>query len=265
MKRLFFIFSIFAMLLTSCENIGNGPSQQAIKLTSKETVSVGCGSSMAFITYELVSPIEGVTVVAEADVEWIGNFDYKQMGKIQFTVESNPLEEEREGVITVSYAESSFSVLVKQAGNPKPTVKNITMPCLMGSYYGVQGGMPNYYLAFSDIADSNNYKCPDATYYFVDLYLMETPEDMNNITVPLGEYTFDVTNSGIPGTFTETYSWYQHNDASGVNEFQIAYEVGSLKIEEGKVTLDIKLTIGGVQENHIVVYEGDYTLKYEVQ
>lgn len=263
MKRLFFIFSIFAMLLTSCETIGENQKQQAIKLTSKDIINVGAGSSMGIITYELVTPVEGETITAEADVDWIGDFDHKQQGKIQFTVAKNPTDSEREGVITVNYAESSFAVIVKQAANPKPTSKTINMPTLMGSYYGVQAGMYNYYLVFTDIATDNNYYCPDATYYIVDLYMLETPEDMDNITAPLGEYSYDITNSGIPGTFTETYSWYQHNDAEGYDEFQIAYDKGSLKIEEGKITLDITLTIDGVQENHIVIYEGGYTLRNE--
>ena len=263
MRRLFFIFSIFAMLLTSCETVSEGTD--FIQLTSKESVNVGCGSSMGYITFDLVTPVEGATVEATATVEWIGDFGYAQMGKIMFNVEKNPTEEERSGEIVVTYGDDSFKVTITQAANPAPTSKTVNMPHLMGSYYGIQGGMNNYYLVFTDIATDNNYTYPNAKYYIVDLYMLQEPENMDNITAPLGEYDYDITNSGIPGTFTEAFSWYQINDADGFAspDSQINYETGKLIIEEGKVTLDIRLSIDGVQENHVVVYEGDYTLRNE--
>jgi hypothetical protein len=38
------------------------------------------------------------------------------------------------------------------------------------------------------------------------------------------------------------------------------YDTGKLIVEDGKVTLDITLQIDYVQENHKVVYEGDWSL-----
>lgn len=263
MKRLFFTFSLFAMLLTSCETVSEGTD--FIKLTSKESVNVGSGSSMGYISYDLLTPVEGATVEATATVEWIGDFDYAQMGKIMYNVEKNPAEEARTGEIVVTYGNDSFKVTITQAANPAPTFKSVTVPHLIGSYYGIQGGMYNYYLAFTDIATDNNYNCPNAIYYFVDLYMLQEPEDMNNITVPLGEYDFDISNSGIPGTFVESFSWYQINDSGGYPspETQLSYETGKLIVEEGKLTLSVTLTIDGIQENHVVVYEGDYSLRDE--
>ena len=265
MKRLFSIFCIFAMLLTSCENNIVEEGNQAIKLTSQDVVSVGCGSSMGFITYEILSPKEGATVEATADVEWIGDFNYKQMGKIMYNVEKNPLEEKRTGVITVMYdGKTAFTVTINQDENPAPTNKTITDFLLTGKYYGIQAGMYNYYLIFSDCGlDANNmYSVPNGHYYLVDLFLLETPEDMSNITVPLGTYSFDKTNSGFADTFTDTYSWYQINDEAGnaSSKNQISYEKGTLTVEEGKVTLEVTLYIDGIEEIHTVVYEGDYSM-----
>ena len=121
MRRLFFIFSIFAMLLTSCETVSEGTD--FIQLTSKESVNVGCGSSIGYITFDLVTPVEGATVEATATVEWIGDFGYAQMGKIMFNVEKNPTEEERSGEIVVTYGDDSFKVTITQAANPAPTSK----------------------------------------------------------------------------------------------------------------------------------------------
>ncbi|MBO5697067.1 MAG: hypothetical protein J6R90_01590, partial [Alistipes sp.] len=74
MRRLFFIFSIFAMFLTSCETVSEGTD--FIQLTYKESVIVGCGSSIGYITFELGTPVEGATVESTATVEWIGDFVY---------------------------------------------------------------------------------------------------------------------------------------------------------------------------------------------
>lgn len=262
MKRLLSLLALVSILFSACEKTTDGNANQSIKLTSNEVVNAGCGSSMGFVTYEIITPIDGATVEATADVDWIGNFDYKQMGKIMYTVEKNPDEAPRVGVITVTYDKSSFQVTINQEGNPAPTNKTISDFKLYGKYYGIQAGMYNYYLIFSDLGlDSNNsYYVPNAHYYFVDLYLLETPADMDNITIPVGTYEFDKSNSGFADTFTDTYSWYQINDEQGgaSSKNQISYESGKLIVEEGKVTLEVTLYFGDVLEKHTVIYEGDY-------
>lgn len=263
MKRVLSLLALVSLIFTACEKATEDNNKVSIKLTSTETVSVSSGSSMGFITYELLTPVEGATVEATADVDWIGGFDYKQMGKIMYRIDQNPLEEGRSGKITVTYNKSSFDVVINQSGNPAPTQKTITDFTLYGKYYGIQSGLYNYYLIFSDLGldDNNMYAVPDAHYYLVDLFLTEAPEDMGHITIPVGTYDYDPTNSGFDGTFTETYSWYQINDAYGVasSENQISYESGKLIVEEGKVTLEVTLYFGDVKETHIVVYEGDYS------
>ena len=262
MKKLLSILALLSLIVTACEPAGNEVKNAAIKLLTDSEVNISSGSAMGFLKYELVSPIEGATVEATADVDWIGNFGYKEMGKITYNVEKNPEEDPREGVITVTYDKSSFQVTINQAGNPAPTNKTISDFKLYGKYYGIQAGMYNYYLIFSDLGlDSNNsYIVPNAHYYFVDLYLLETPADMENITIPVGTYEFDKTNSGFANTFTDTYSWYQINDEQGnaPSKNQISYESGKLIVEEGKVTLEVTLYIDDVLEKHTVIYEDDY-------
>lgn len=263
MKKLLSIMALFALVFTACEPMGEDAKKSAIKLTTDAEVNISSGSAMGFLKYELIAPVEGATVEATADVEWIGNFGYKEMGKITYTVGQNPDEGPRTGIITVTYDSSLFQVTINQAGNPAPTNKTITDFKLQGKYYGIQSGMYNYYLIFSDLGlDSGNmYSVPNAHYYFVDLFLLEAPADLNNVTIPVGTYEFDKSNSGFAGTFTDTYSWYQINDAYGSasSENQISYESGKLIVEEGKVTLEVTLFIGDVKEKHTVVYEGDYS------
>ena len=263
MKKFFAIFTVVALLFAACEPIEGGEKGAQIKLVTNDTVNVGNGSAMAFIKYEILDVVEGAEVKAEADVTWIGNFNFKEQGKIQFTVEKNPEAMAREGVITVSYDKSQFQVKIIQALSEAPTNKDIQMPMLQGKYYGIQSGMYNYYLVFSDLGmDQNNmFNTPGATFYFVDLYMLTEPEDMNNIVVPNGEYEFDVTNSGYANTFTDSFSWYQVNDESGFGLFQTHFEKGKLIVEDGKVRLEVQMTtVDHVQETHRVVYEGDYYL-----
>lgn len=267
MKKLLSILALASLIFTACDPAGYETKDATIKLTTDAVVNVGCGSAMGMLKYELVKPIEGATVEATADVEWINNFGYKEMGKITYSVEQNPDETPRTGVITVTYDSSSFQVTINQAGNPAPTNRTITDFMLLGKYYGIQSGLYNYYLIFSDLGlDSNNmFSVPNARYYLVDLFLDEAPADLNNVTIPVGTYDFDKSNSGFAGTFTDTYSWYQTNDDQGFasSENQISYESGKLTVEEGKVTLEVTLFIGDVKEKHTVVYEGDYSFLNE--
>ena len=264
MKNIFRLFAFVSLLFAACEQT-DGPAQmQQIKLTSNQTINVSSSSAMAFLTYEILEIVEGAEVKAEADVEWIGNFKYNQQGKITFTVEQNPNDYEREGVVTVMYDKSKFEVKVIQALNEAPSNKVVEVSNLQIKYFGIQGGMQNYYLAFSNEGwtSSYTYNVPNARYYFVDLYLLEAPADMSNITIPNGTYEYDPTNSGMANTFTETYSFYQINDESGnaSQEAQISYEKGGkLIVEDGKVTLEVSMQINHVQEWHKVVFEGDYT------
>lgn len=263
MKKLLSIVALFALIFTSCEIANKEVKSSAIKLVTDSEVNISSGSAMGFIKYELVTPVDGITIEATADVEWISNFGYKEMGKITYNVEQNPDETPRTGIITVTYDKSSFQVTINQAGNPAPTNKTISDFTLQGKYYGIQSGLYNYYLIFSDLGlDSNNmYSVPNARYYLVDLFLDEAPADTTNITIPVGTYDFDKSNSGFAGTFTDTYSWYQINDNEGFasSENQISYESGKLTVEEGKVTLEVTLFIGDIKEKHTVVYEGDYS------
>lgn len=270
MKNILSIFSIFALLFTACEPVQVDPqdANQQIKLITNNTVNVGSGSAMGLIQYEILDMIQGAEVKAEADVEWIINFDFKQQGKIQFTVEKNPDAVKREGTITITYDKSTLKVKVIQALSEAPTNQEIKIEKLQGKYYGnyagLQWGMYNYYVVFTDLGmdASNEFYTPNAHYYFVDLYLDTPPADLNNIVVPNGVYEYDISNSGFMNTFTESCSWYQINDESGSTspDYQIHYDKGTVTFEDGKVTLEVTLEIDHTQQNHKVIYEGDYSL-----
>lgn len=268
MKKILSFFAIAAMLFTACEkpvDENTSESTEQIKLISENVVKVGSGSAMGLIQYEILEMIEGAEVKAEADVNWISNFDLRNQGKIQFTTEKNPDGEPREGNIIITYDKSTLNVKIIQALSETPTNKVISAPLLQGKYYGSysgSSGLHNYYFAFTDLGmdASNMFDTPNAYYYFVDLYLDVEPNDMSHIQTPVGVYEFDVNNTSAANLFKEQFSWYQINDESGIPASQTHYESGKLTVEENKVTLEITLTIDNIQENHKVVYEGDYSL-----
>ena len=111
MKNIYAILAVVAMLFVACEPAVEVPGGQSqLKLTTSDAVSVGSGNAMGFIKYEILESVEGAEVKAEADVNWIGDFDYSSTGQIGYSVKANPDAEPRTGVITVSYDKSSFTV-----------------------------------------------------------------------------------------------------------------------------------------------------------
>ena len=268
MKKILSFFAIAAMLFTACEkpvDENTSESTEQIKLISENVVKVGSGSAMGLIQYEILEMIEGAEVKAEADVNWISNFDLRNQGKIQFTTEKNPDGEPREGNIIITYDKSTLNVKIIQALSETPTNKEIKSPLLQGKYYGSysgSSGLHNYYFALTDLGmdASNMFDTPNAYYYFVDLYLDVEPNDMSHIQVPVGVYEFDVNNTPAANLFKDQFSWYQVNDDNGLDTCQTHYESGKLTVEEDKVTLEITMTIDNIQETHKVVYEGAYSL-----
>ena len=84
MKKFFALCGIVATLLVACEKTNTPEETSSFTITSKTDISINAGSTMGFITYTINTPVEGATIEATADVEWIGSFDYSQMGKIGY-------------------------------------------------------------------------------------------------------------------------------------------------------------------------------------
>jgi hypothetical protein len=97
----------------------------ALILTSAEEMSFEAEGGAGEITYTLENPVEGIEVVASADVPWVANFAVAE-DKISFNVAANEDEEQREAVITVEYGVLNFSVALVQAG-AEPVVKSMTI------------------------------------------------------------------------------------------------------------------------------------------
>lgn len=87
-----------------------------LEITSPATISVGQEGDIATITYNVQNPVEGGSVTAEADVDWINSFDYTTSGEVSFIVDANN-DASRTGVVTLSYeGAESKTVTIQQAG-----------------------------------------------------------------------------------------------------------------------------------------------------
>lgn len=88
----------------------------ALEITSPATISIGQEGDIATITYNVQNPVEGVSVTAEADVDWINSFDYTTSGEVSFIVDTNN-DASRTGVVTLSYeGAESKTVTIQQNG-----------------------------------------------------------------------------------------------------------------------------------------------------
>lgn len=270
MKKLFTILTLFAFVATACSespetnqnnnNNNNQPSTPTTTITlGKDNISVGSGNGMSSISYGIENPIEGLTVEATADVDWIHTFDCSKSNKISFSINATDLYEERIGTITVTYGEASDSVTVTQAG--KVVVKDIevTAPYLIGEYYGDYAGANyNYYIAFSSSDyDANRPLYAPGWKYFLDIYASERPADYNNIRIPNGVYTLTA-DGGVANSLFGKYSIYKEYDNSGLEINQSTYTEATLTVTDDMVKLEVLLDQS--TEKHIVTYSGDYTI-----
>lgn len=205
------------------------------------------------IEYEIVNPIEGTEVEAEADVEWIA----VTVGeKISFVVEGNTTTEAREGKITATYGDLSFDVKVKQAAKPndQPVDEevNFTASVYEVQYYGTQfSAAYNYmvYLSDTGLNENGNYK-QNGEYYMLDIYAADSAEN-NSYTLPNGKYTASETPNA--GTFGIGDYGAHIKIVDGVPTYSL-YKQGTVTVSDGKIEAKIMMEDGTV---HNVLYEGN--------
>ena len=265
MKKLIALLALLTIAFVACEPIGIGDDSTlsaGLTITSKEVVSVGNGSTMGIITYTIDTPIEGATVEAESNVEWINSFNFSQMGKIGYKVDANNSYDAREGEVTIKYNNLvAARIIFKQAGKVRPEEVAVKIDYALGHYFGDYANINyNYYLVLS----TSNYDANGSFYaagekYFLDIYSAERPADYNHIRVPDGVYTFNPNNDGKEGTFLESYSIYKHYDINGYQVDEKQYAEGKLTVEGDKLTLEL-VFVGEESNIYVVTYEGGYSM-----
>lgn len=229
------------------------PEATQFKRTSEAEVEFTADGGKGEIEYEIVNPIEGTEVEAEADVVWI---TVTAGEKISFVVEGNTTTEAREGKITAKYGDLSFDVKVKQAAKqndgPVEGEVNFTASVYEVQYYGTEfSAAYNYlvYLSDTGLNEDGIYK-QNGEYYMLDIYAADSAEN-NGYTLPNGKYTASDTSNA--GTFGIGDYGAHIKIVDGVPTYSL-YKQGTVTVSDGKIEAKIMMEDGTV---HNVVFEGN--------
>ena len=119
-NKIFLYLLAIPLVFASCkeEPEVQHPLEPVFTLTSEETLNFGASGGEGVVTYTLENPVEGVEVVASANVDWIDGFEYGD--NVKFEVAVNSLLDAREGVVTLQYSALSIEVKVCQAAATAP-------------------------------------------------------------------------------------------------------------------------------------------------
>ena len=127
--------------------------------------------------------------------------------------------------------------------------------------------MGDYWFFFSDIGfdESNNFSgLPDGTYYRVDAYA-PLAEDLNDLHVPVGTYTLDVSPSPScqAGTFSRANSGFFTTDADGITTPMNVFDSATLTVSASGDEYMVELICQTSDDNLVryVYYTGDVLLK----
>lgn len=266
MKKLFYLLLALPLVFAACEP--DTPEQEPeyaaeLTLTSEAEMNFEAEGGEGVITYtaRMVEVTREAPLLPEASCEadWVTFLEYNK-DSFSFNVAANE-GDARETKIVVSWCGKSFEVAIKQAAKQNepepPTGVNLEAKYLYGDYYGDEysPGVGNYYMKLSDLGlTEDGYAYAGGSYYYVDLYgpLFDGEGD---ITLPVGTYTFDASDSCSEWTIGAAYSVYIAFDENGnslAGENGASFTDAKLVVTESGVTLTA--TIDGVE--HTVTFEG---------
>lgn len=240
--------------IAACEPADTPQADPVLTLTSEASLQYTPEGGEGVITYTLENAVKDTELTATTAADWITDITVGE--NITFTVAVNETTEARTDRILVAYGNASFNVFIKQEG-VEPIV-NFEAKTLDGVYYGTRySDTYNISIYLSDLGmTEEGYVLPNATYYALDLYVVNEPtiDAEGWLTVPVGTYTFDGTDSQEDMTIGNSYSLYQviNSDATAY-EVQAYYESAELVVTENGLTL--VAYIDGVK--HILTYTGE--------
>ena len=115
MRKIYVLWlAICAMLIGACEQGGVNDGRTLFELESTSLIRVNAEASESEVLYSITNPLEGATVTATADVEWISDFSY-EADRVSFAIAANETGSERSGKVTLSYDVYTITVGVLQS------------------------------------------------------------------------------------------------------------------------------------------------------
>ena len=216
MRNLFTALALcFVMLFVACEK-SEGDAKMHLKITSEQTITMEAEGGNVAITYSILDPIDGQSVEAEviSGSEMIKQITTPATGVVIAEVKENK-GSQRVAVIEISYGSESANITIQQKSggnggnggnndNSKADVE-FAAECIDGYYYGEKygDGTDRYAFFLSDQGLNNGGQAyPNGTYYYIDCF---SPAN-KSLTLPLGTYTFDESNSGSEYTINSENS-----------------------------------------------------------
>lgn len=244
----------FVMLAVSCSTDEGTGEAAILELTSEGVMYFSQEGGSGEINYTLKNVAPGAKLSVACIADWVTNISAGNV--VTFDVAANDTTEERSAVIVLSYKSVSVQVIVEQQG--APDVEFVAGE-LNGKFYGKENNNIAYQygvvLSKHGTTGSIDHYADD-NYYHFNIY--SSVPSAADPYLAWGEYTFDVTNSCEPGTFSDDHSEYVSVDADG-NETYLKIKAGKVVVVEGGIDALLTLEDGSV---HHVIYNGSLHLGY---
>ena len=264
MKKLFYLLLALPLVCAACENFlptpTPGADEPVLSRTSNATMVFSHEGGEGVITYTLENAVEGTTLTATCDDQWVTNLTAGET--VTFEVAANTTEAVRETKVVVAYGKASFEVAVKQeceANDAPAPVEGVEREAemLVGEYYGTDySDSHNFYFCLTNYGLSEDgYPYAGGFYYFLDLYTVEPTVDAEGyVTIPAGTYTFELNPSYAEWTIANNeYSMYMAvNEAGDDYTGYGGYDSATLVVTASGMTLTA--VVNG--QTHTVTYAG---------
>lgn len=233
MKLLLRILVALPLLFVACEQPKESEVEvqpPVLALISESKLSFSDEGGVGIIEYTLENKVEEAEFTAEKDAEWISDISFGE--NIAFRVLPND-GAEREATIIIKYDVASMEITVKQ----EAVFEGYKLSYGIGTYYlpGAIEEAPevhNYYVLLATTEDVSNY-LPENSYLELDFYA--TTGDAENPSIPVGEYTLDLSNSCAPGTVGCAYSRFMYFDADYIPVIWILPVDGRVVVTEERI------------------------------
>ena len=264
MKKVFYLLLALPLVFAACENFlptpTPGADEPVLSRTSNATRVFSHEGGEGVITYTLENAVEGTTLTATCDDQWVTNLTAGET--VTFEVVANTTEAVRETKVVVAYGKASFEVAIKQeceANDAPAPVEGVEREAemLIGDYYGTDySDSHNFYFCLTNYGLSEDgYPYAGGFYYFLDLYTVEPTVDAEGyVTIPAGTYTFELNPSYAEWTIANNeYSMYMAvNEAGDDYTGYGGYDSATLVVTASGMTLTA--VVNG--QTHTVTYAG---------
>lgn len=234
----------------------------ALEITSPATISVGQEGDIATITYNVQNPVEGVSVTAEADVDWINSFDYTTSGEVSFIVDTNN-DASRTGVVTLSYeGAESKTVTIQQAGvisenAVELTGENMASMSNAGTGYNTE---KVYTSPEGYVWTTNGYQTSDIT-NMIQLRVRTNKSGVSwiklpDFTMPIKKVTFSVTTASATGPGADLCKAKLQFQEDNAKDGTIILSDGDTQKGTNEITLDFSSLSSTYQTGYITSSAG---------